>query len=76
MGGRRTLSNSPLARLHTRAVLSCDAVTRKRAWASTSMRRMGAVCMPASMRRKGVSGGCASAADMSRQRTTDTLASG
>jgi hypothetical protein len=52
-GGRRTCSSSPLARLHTRAVLSTDAVTRKRSCASTSMRQIGAVCMPASIRNTG-----------------------
>jgi hypothetical protein len=47
------MSWRPLATSHTRAVLSCEAVTAQRPAASVAIRMMLAVCMPVSSRGRG-----------------------
>src|SRR5262245_48734083 len=62
-GGRSTLSSLPLVRSQMRADLSSEAVTKNHSVASTAMRLITAVCMPASSRGNGWVEGfdCASA---------------
>jgi len=59
MGGRRIFSRFPFFISHTRTVLSCEPVTRKRFWASTPILPIFAVCIPVSMRSMGAVGGSA-----------------